>query len=398
MHSHLNTITRRKVFGSVCGAFACGVILASGPAAASDDTLNIGFAAALSGYLAPFDQPVLNGVQLAVEEINAAGGIDGKYKIDLRVKDTRSETAQSAIAAQEFVNDEIDVLFVPCDNDPGIAAGSVAQANELVSLSPCNSSSSVATAVGDYMFTVNAMDSLQGSVLATYAMSQGYENAYLLTSPDTDYTQMLPRFFAISFESKGGKIVGESTFSFGQQDFSAEVTKIRTTTPAPDVIMTASYEPEFPAFLTQLRAAGLSTPVIASDGVDSPTTFSLGEVGEGVVFTGAGFPLPGSRLEAFYKNYEARYGHPPESAYTAVGYDAVKIVEAAVLASGALSGAALRDAIDNLENMQGAVGIVTYKARDRVPLREVSLTRVTGGERQYIDQFVPDPADLPTAN
>ena len=88
----------------------------------------------------------------------------------------------------------------------------------------------------------------------------------------------------------------------------------------------------------------------------------------------------------------------PKSAYTAVGYDAVKIVEAGVLASGALGGAALRDAIDGLENMQGAVGIVTYKSRNRVPLREVSLTRVTGGEREYIDQFVPDTADLPTGN
>ncbi|MEX0809265.1 MAG: ABC transporter substrate-binding protein [Dongiaceae bacterium] len=381
-------------FGLALGA----LVLAISPAWADEETLDIGFAAALSGYLAPFDQPALNGAQLAVEEINAGGGIDGKYMINLDVKDVRSETAQSAIAAQEFIDDEVDVLFVPCDNDPGIAAGSVAQANEVVSLSPCNSSSSVATAVGTYMFTVNVMDNLQGAVLAIHAREQGYQNAYLLSSAGTDYTKMLPQFFATAFQNKGGTIVGESSFTFGQQDFSAEVTAIRNTSPAPDVIMTAAYEPEFPAFLTQLRAAGVMTPVIASDGVDSPTTFSLGEVGEGVVFTGAGFPLEGSRLADFYANYEARYGHPPESAYTAVGYDAVRILEAAVIQSGALNGPALRDAIDNLENAEGSVGSITFKGQGRIPLREVSLTRVNGGEREYVDQFIPDAADVPPAN
>ena len=142
MRNRWKRFSRRFVLQSFCSAMASAGVLAIGAAAASEDTLDIGFAAALSGYLAPFDQPVLNGVRLAVEEINAAGGIDGRYLVNLEVKDIRSETAQSAIAAQEFVNDEIDVLFVPCDNDPGIAAGSVAQANELVSLSPCNSSSS----------------------------------------------------------------------------------------------------------------------------------------------------------------------------------------------------------------------------------------------------------------
>jgi len=377
---------------------ATATMAIAAPALADDDTLDIGFAAALSGYLAPFDQPTLNGAQLAIEEINAAGGIGGKYMINLEVRDTRSETAQSAIVAQEFIDEEVDVLFVPCDNDPGIAAGSVAQANETVAMSPCNSSSSVATAVGDWMFTVNVMDNLQGTVLATYAREQGYQNAYLLTSPDTDYTKMLPQFFATVFQNKGGTIVGESTYSFGQQDFSAEITKIRNLSPQPDVIMTAAYEPEFPAFLTQLRAAGLTIPVVASDGVDSPTTFSLGEVGNGVVFTGAGFPLEGSSLAAFYANYEARYGHPPESAYTAVGYDSIKILEAAVLAGDALNGSGLRDAIDNLENAEGAVGAITYKDRGRIPLREVSLTRVSDGEREFVEQFIPDPADVPPAN
>ena len=96
------------------------------------------------------------------------------------------------------------------------------------------------TAVGDYMFTVNAMDSLQGTVLATYAKNQGYENAYLLTSPDTDYTQMLPRFFAVVFEDKGGRIVvAKAPFPSASRTSAPEVTKIRNSSPAPDVIMTA---------------------------------------------------------------------------------------------------------------------------------------------------------------
>ncbi|HWT99726.1 MAG TPA: ABC transporter substrate-binding protein, partial [Terriglobales bacterium] len=101
-------------------------MLAVAPIAAqAEDTIKIGFVGAFTGALAPYDQPTLQGIQLAVDQINKAGGIDGKFKIDLITRDMRSETAQSAVMAQEVIDQHINVLLSPCDVDPSVAAGQI---------------------------------------------------------------------------------------------------------------------------------------------------------------------------------------------------------------------------------------------------------------------------------
>ena len=144
-----------------------------------------------------------------------------------------------------------------------------------------------------------------------------------------------------------------------------------------------------------LRAAGVTSQIIGSDGIDSPTTFSLGEVGEGVVFTTAGFPTPGSALEKFNKEFEARYGKAPDTIYSAVGYDLIKVIEAAVLKAGSTDPKAIRNAMASLENVQGATGTITYAGTNGMPIRQVSLVRVKNGAREFVAQPTPDPALIP---
>ncbi|MGI9504349.1 MAG: ABC transporter substrate-binding protein, partial [Geminicoccaceae bacterium] len=121
--------------------------------------------------------------------------------------------------------------------------------------------------------------------------------------------------------------------------------------------------------------------------------FSLGEVAEGVVFTTAGHAAEGSPLEAFNQLYEEKTGAASETVFNAVGYDLIKVLEAAVTAAGSTDAAALRDAIANLEGVQGATSLITYKGTDGMPVREVSLIRVAGGERELVGQPSPE-ADL----
>lgn len=364
------------------------------PATLADD-ISIGYAGGFTGYLAPYDQPSLKGVQLAVKEINAAGGIAGR-QIALTVKDTRSDTAQAAVAAQELVDAGVSAMIVSCDVDPAVASGTIAQAASIPAASSCASTPTLPAAVGPYMFSNYTADNLQGAVLAGYAREQGYENAYILLSRDTPYTEKLPEYFAEAFESMGGSVVAVGEYTMGQQDFSAEVTKIKSLEPSPDVIQTSAYEPDFPAFIKQLRAAGIDAPVLGSDGIDSPTTFGLGEVAEGVVFSNAGFASPGSALEAFESAYEAEYGEPNDTVFTATGYDLMKVIAAAIEAAGSTDGAAIRDAWDNLENVAVATGAITYKGQNRVPVRVVALNRVSGGEREHVGDYSPDPASIPS--
>jgi branched-chain amino acid transport system substrate-binding protein len=374
-------------------------MLAMAPIAAhAEDTIKIGFVGAFTGSLAPYDQPTLQGIQLAVDQINKAGGIDGKYKIDLITRDMRSETAQSAVMTQEVVDQHVNVLLSPCDVDPSVAAGQIAQAAQIPTIAPCASTPTLPGIVGDYMFANYTADNLQATALAYFAQKQGYKNAFILISRDTPYTEKLPLYFAKVFESKGGKIAGTVEFKMGQQDFSAEVTKIKEISPAPDVIMTAAYEPDFPAFIKQLRSAGIKTPVLGSDGIDSPTTLGLGEVAEGVVFSNAGYPSEGGSLAKFNADFKAFFNQEPSAVYTATGYDVIKVIEAAIKADGGkLDGPSIRDAIDNLENVQVATGIITYKGMNRVPLRVVALNRIVNGQKTHVEDIVPNGADVPPA-
>ena len=362
---------------------------------ASGKTLRIGLATAQTGGLAPYDAPVLEGFKIAVDEINQAGGIDGKFKIELVSKDVRSDVSQTAVAAQELIDDKVDVLITPCDADPSIAAAQIALAANVPTFSTCASSPTLPIMGGEYMFANFPGDNVQVTVSASWAIEQGFKTAYILYSPDTQYTTM-PLYFEEVFTKLGGKIVGKIEYKMDQQNFSSEVTKIKALNPQPDVIMTSAYEPDFPVFVRQLRAAGITSQVIGSDGIDSPTTFSLGKAVEGLVFTTAGHALPGNSMDIFNKKYEKAYGKPSETVFNAIGYDLAKVIEAAVKACGSTDGREIRAAIASLENVQGATGLITYKGTQGMPLRQVALIKVKNGKRELIEIKSPDKNLVPT--
>lgn len=374
---------------------AAALGLAAPSAFAADDVLTVGVATAQTGSLAVFDGPVIDGFRLGVEEINAEGGIDGKIRIETIEKDVRSDAAQTSIAVSELIDEGVDVLILPCDADPAFAASALASEAKIPAFSTCASSPTLPLMGGDFMFANFPGDNVQATVSAGWAREEGAKTAYVLYSPDTQYTT-LPLYFADAFKKMGGEVVGESTYKIGQQDFSAEVTKIRSIEPEPDVIMTSAYEPDFPAFIRQLRAAGVKSQVIGSDGIDSPTTFSLGEASNGVVFTTAGHPLDGSPLAAFNEKFAEKYGRESDTVFNGIGYDLVKILEAAVEATGGdTDSQALRDAIADLEGVQGATSVITYKGTTGMPVREVTLIRVKDGKRELVGQPSPDPDMIP---
>lgn len=376
---------------TLLGVAAVATMLA-GPVAAQDK-LVIGAAVALTGSLAFADVPAMAGMQLAVDQINAAGGVDGRM-IEIRQKDSRSDPAQAAVAAQELIDEGITVLVTPCDADPSIGAGQIAQAAGVAAFSTCASSPTLPMAVGDHMFLNFPADNVQATVSAKYAIDQGFKTAAILVSPDTAYTQ-LPLYFKDVFETLGGKVVAEDSFTMGQQDFSAQVTKIKALSPQPDVIMTAAYEPDFPAFIKQLRASGVTIPVIGSDGIDSPTTLALGDVAEGVVFSTAGFASDGSALAKFNADFKAKYGQDTDTIYNAIGYDLVQVIAAAAKAAGSVEPGPVWEAVKTLENVQGATGTITYKDGGGIPLRQVAIVRLQGGKRTLVLQAAPDPALIP---
>lgn len=359
------------------------------------ESLKLGLATAQTGGIAPYDAPVVEGLHLAVEELNAKGGIDGKIKIELVEKDVRSDVAQTAIAVQELVDEGVSAIVLPCDADPALAAASIVDSAKIPAISTCASSPTLPMIGGDYVFANFPGDNVQATVSAKWAFDQGHRSAYIVFSPDSQYTSM-PLYFADVMKKLGGAVVGEDTYSLGQQDFSAIATRIASLSPQPDVIMTSAYEPDFPSLLKALRAAGVKSQVIGSDGVDSPTTFSLGDVAQGLVFTTAGHATKGSALEVFNKLYKDKTGKESQTVFNAVGYDLIKVLEAATIAAGGSTKSEdIRNALANLEGVRGATSLITYKGTNGMPVREVTLIRVKDGKRDLVGQPAPDASLIP---
>lgn len=384
----------RKVLAATAAAMLA--VAACGGDGGSGDTYSIGYDSSQTGGLAYSDVPASKGVQMAIDEINDNGGIAGKWKIELTLQDNRSEAAQSAVVAQDLISKGVEFLICTSDADPCTAAGQIAQKSGIPTMSTAATSPTLPASVGDVMFMSVFGDNVQTAALADYAIGEGYRSAYLLCSPDSSYTSKSCDYFAQVFEKKGGTIAGNGSFTLGAADFSAEVTKIQALSPAPDVIMTPAYPPDAPTFIKQLRAAGVEIPVISIDGVDSQDTISAGGPAvEGLVFTSHGFPAEGTSTADFWAAYEEKYGSPPDSVFAATGYDLVKVIEAAVTAADSTDPAKVRDAIDNLENVQGATGTITYKGQNRIPLKTVYLIQVKDGAFQLLRTMQPDPADIP---
>ena len=362
--------------------------------AAAQDKLVIGAAISKTGWDAPYDSPVMDGFAVAADEINAKGGIAGKYKIEILTRDNRSDNAQNAIVTQDLVDQGVNLLLATCDSSMVHATAQIIVTAKIPAISTCSSSPTLPMTGQGYIFANAVTDNVQGAAQAEYAYGQGYRNAYLLRSPDIEYTQM-PLYFKEAFEKLGGKVIGESIYQLNQPDFSAEVTKIKQMSPVPDVIVTSAFEPDFPAFIRQLRGAGVKIPVVCGDGIDSPTTFALGDVVEGVVFTSSGFAAPGSPMAAYQEKYKAKYGKAPESIMDALGYDLAKIIEAAVTKADSVDPQKIRDALADLTDVQGATAVISYKGGNGTPTRPVNVLRIVNNTRTLVSQKAPDPAIVP---
>ncbi len=360
------------------------------PAALAQEEYVIGVAAAQSGGLAPFDQPAFAGFQFCVDEMNAQGGIAGQHPIRLEVRDTRSDMAESVKFAQEFVDLGVNFVVSPADGDPTMAMGQITGSAGIPTMTFAGTAP-ILTQVSEFVFGSYPADNQQAAVLASYAREQGYESAWLLKSPDAAYTLMGPEYFGQTFTELGGTVLGEGSYTMNQPDFSAIVTTIQALDPQPDVIVTWAWEPDFPAFIRALRGAGVTTPVLGADVLDTPTVRGLGDVVEGVVHTSGGYAEEGSAHADFNARYEAATGQVADTNYTVNGCDILGMIDAAVRAAGTTDPAAVRDALANLPETDGIMSSYTFAGTDRMPLRSVVLARIEGGEKVLIRREAANP-------
>lgn len=350
-------------------------------------TFMIGWASDKTSYLSFVDEPLRKGMVIAVEEINAKGGIGGKLQIKLDIRDMKADPMLGGTVVQELVAAGAHFIVTTCDTDVSLPGAQIAVAAKLPVMSSCGADAAGPSQVAGNLSFLNVPGTLsQGAAMAEYAYRIGHRKAYTLKSKDEGYTQTLAEAFEDRFKELGGEIVGMSSYSIGDTNFRVTATKMVNSNA--DVLMSNTFPTDTNAFLKDLARVGNKMPLLLVDGNDSPAIFDSGpQLDLATMTTYGGDRRPGSPYGRFVSAYQKHFNSAPGSLQTALGYDLIKVVEAAVLAANSTEGQAIANAIDNLENVEGATGMITYKGNPLgsrgLPRKEYAIVKFERQSKEF---------------
>jgi len=360
---------------------------------ASGDPIVIGFPADLTTDWAYYDSPMQEGAQFAVDQINEDGGVLGR-PLELQTVDMRNDVAEAAKVTQQLIDDGA-VYLIGTVGDGILAEGQVACAANIPISTGLGTAPTLVGDMGECAYQLVMSDNIQAAVLAEYALAEGYETAYVLGSNEIPYTKDLPVFFSDAFENGGGTVVGTDQYKIGAGDYSAVVTKLANIDPAPDAVFTPMFIPDSVVFLRQLRQAGLTMPVLSTDGNADAALLDAGEKAiDGLTFSNSVCTAEGDpEVQAFYDDYSAANGSDPSSYVAVIGYDEVNLVADAMEQADSAEPAAVIEQLASTD-FTGISGHVVMDPATRRADKPAALIQMDGTEFTCLEQ--PDfPAYVP---
>ena len=357
-------------------------------AATAPEPIRVGQFASLTGKEASFGQASRRGVVLAVEELNARGGLLGR-PVEFLVEDIQSKSGESATAVKKLLSRDgvVAVLGGNASTNSLEAAPICQQAH--VPMIAISSTNPKVTAMGSYIFRVCFIDPFQGAVLAKFARENLHlRRVALLTSVSAPYSVGLSRVFRESFTAGGGEIVAEQKYTEGDKDFRAQLTAIKAH--APDAIAATGYYTEAALICQQARDLGISVPVFGGDGWESPRLMELGgKAVEGTFYsTHYSAESPAPEVQDFIKRFRARYDGETPDAVAALGYDAMMLLADAITRAGTTAGPAVRAALAATKNFPGVTGRTTIDA-ERNTSKPAIIVTVKNRHIQFVDAVTP---------
>ena len=342
---------------SIFSSFAC-VQKGGDSVATSGDTIKVGVYGDLTGQTSSFGQSTKNGIELAVEEINNAGGINGK-KIQLIVEDDQGRPEQAKTVVSKLINqDKVQAVLGEVASTNSLAAAPVAQEAKIPMITPSSTNPKV-TEVGDYISRVCFIDPFQGAVMAKFAANTlKAKTAAILGDVNSDYSKGLTQFFEEEFSKLGGRVITKEAYTQTDPDFKGQLTKIRNLNP--DVLYIPGYYGQVGIIAKQARELDMNMPLLGGDGWDSPELWKLGGAALDNAYISNHYSAenPAPEIQNFVKAYKAKFGVVPDS-LAALAYDAAKVLADAIKRAGGTDPAKLRDAINSTKDFKGVTGSIT---------------------------------------
>lgn len=386
-----NGMVRRGIGGALVGVMLLGVI--PGMAAGPDDPIVVGGGFGLTGALAPIDGPIHAGAVLAVEELNAAGGLLGR-QVRLAVRDSGSDPVAAAENAGAAVREDRAVAYIGYgDPEPVLAAGPVIQSAGLPMITPGATAPFLPEVVGDLLFLAAFGDDAQAAAGTRFALETFGPRIALLMDADDVYARTLAAGVRDALAAAGHAPVLDREIpadAAGRADLIAE---LAASDAPPDAIYLAATAPDAGPLVRDLRAAGIVGPIVGGDAFDSPDLLAVaGAAADGVHFSTHAFLGDGATdpaLAAFAARHAARWGSAPASAFAALGHDAVTILAAGITAAGTTEGDAVRAALEATDGLATLTGSVSYAPGMHVPAKDVTIVGIADGRTGVVAVIPP---------
>ena len=326
----LTTLLGASLLLAACG----GEKAADKPATTEAETIKIGAIGPLTGPVAIYGISATNGLKLAIDEINANGGILGK-QVELNVLDEKGDSTEAVNAYNKLVDWGMVALVGDITSKPSVAVAEVAAQDGIPMITPTGTQLNI-TEAGSNVFRVCFTDPYQGEVLAKFAKEKlGAKTVAIMSNNSSDYSDGVANAFVAEAEKQGIQVVAREGYSDGDKDFKAQLTKIAQQNP--DVLFIPDYYEQDGLISIQAREVGLKSIIVGSDGWDGvvktvdPSSYAAIE---DVYFANHySTKDTNEKVQNFIKNYKEKYNDEP-SAFSALSYDAAYILKAAIEKAG----------------------------------------------------------------
>lgn len=326
----------------------------------AQETIKIGANYELSGSAASYGQQMLEGLQMAVDEVNQAGGLLDGQQVEIVSFDNKSEVTEAASVAQRLVSEEVVGVVGPSLTSTTQAQIPILQEAGIPSVSPSATDDNIvfdeAGNVLEYFYRVCFSNSYQGRIGAAFVADQlQATKAVVLTDQAADYSQGLADEFKAEFVDRGGSIVFESAFQSGDTDFSAILTSLIGQDF--DVIYLPAYYNEAGLLIKQARELGITQPIMGPDGFSSPVLAELaGTTATDIYFTDHFSQVSDSeRVQNFLKAYQDTFGKEAGT-WQALGYDAAMLIFDAIQRANSTDTEAINQALADTQAFEGVTG------------------------------------------
>lgn len=377
-----------SIFASAILLFLTGCNKSSPSSGGGGNVIKVGEYASLTGKEAAFGQSSHNGTALAVDDLNAAGGLLGK-PIQLITEDDQSQAGQPSTDVRKLISDDgVVAILGEVASSRSLEAAPICQQNQIPMISPSSTNPKV-TEVGDYIFRVCFIDPFQGTVMANFATKTLHlKTAAVLTDVTSDYSEGLAKYFKQSFIANGGKIVAEQNYSGGDKDFSAQLTAIKAANP--DGIFIPGYYTEVGLIALQARQLGITVPLFGGDGWEGGPLIQIGGSALENTFFSTHFTPQDTNavVQEFVKKYEAKYNNQVPDAMAALGYDSMMLLADAIKRAGTTDGPKVRDALAATKDFPGITGLITIDAQ-RNASKPAVIIEIKNGQYHFVQAIAP---------